>query len=213
MLISIIPIVKAEHEWDHRYTIEGTIVDINGDIARGADIEIDCTEGKTTADLCGNNEDRWTSASFSGEFELQLHLHAADHGKFVVFLVDGEEFNHTISLIGDNDTMEEGDRLVSMNIKLNHEYSVFGYFLPYILLIIIVVVAFLMVIKSKKMLFFKESPGSVGKKVIQTDLIKCPKCDVELKKENVIKHLKSRHYLKQTEAVDLAADLNSRSDD
>ena len=123
---------------------------------------------------------------------------------------------------------------LTVSLELNHKekqliYIALGYFVAtndlysedtfgpigYIddILITIVVFAFLMLIKSKKMLFFKESPEFVGKKTIQTDLIKCPKCDVELKKENIIKHLKSRHYLKQTEAVDLAADLNSRSDD
>jgi len=213
LFISLLPTALAEHEWDHRYTISGTIVDINGDIARGVTIEIDCSEGKTTAELCELNEEKSTSANFGGEFEFALHLHSSDHGKIIVFLIDGEEFNHTISLIGDNDTMEEGDRFVSMDIKLKHEFSLFGYFLPYIIIIAIVVIGFLMLIKNKKMLFFKKAPNFVANEIVRNNLIKCPKCETQLKKKNIVKHLKSRHYLKEKEAIDLAADLDPGSDD
>ncbi len=47
----------AEHEWDHRYVINGEVTELSGDSASGVKVEVDCSEGATDPDLCGHNSD------------------------------------------------------------------------------------------------------------------------------------------------------------
>ena len=42
LLITLPEGVNAELEWDHRYTITGIVTDVNEDIAKGIQVEINC---------------------------------------------------------------------------------------------------------------------------------------------------------------------------
>ena len=210
MLILItLPSAQAEHEWFHRYTLSGTVTDSAGDVARGVAGAIDCSEGKTPEDVCGLNEGRSATTGSSGKYELALHLHSSDHGKTIIIKVEGDEFNHTLDLEGADGEMEEEDRFVGMDIQLSFEVSSWSYYLPFIIIAIIVLFTFLIVIKKKNLLFFKERSDAASINGKRTDLLKCPKCDAELKEYNLVKHLKSQHYMKQEKAEEAVSELNT----
>jgi len=65
------------------------------------------------------------------------------------------------------------------------------------------------VIKKKNLLFFKERSEVASINEKRTDLLKCPKCDAELKEYNLVKHLKSQHYMNQEKAEKVVSELNT----
>ena len=188
--------VSAEHEWDHRYTISGVLTDLDGEIIRGSDVMINCSEGKTDPSLCGHNKERSDPSSVSGKFSLILHIHSSDHGKNVTLTVEGESFNHTIDLRGADGEMEEGDRSVTMDIQLSKNVSAFGFFIPYIVIGTLVSTVVIMVFKKKGIWIFKEKDTRTNSRGQNSRHVNCPKCDVLLNPFNMERHLKSVHSMK-----------------
>ena len=198
-LLSSTTSVQAEHEWDHRYTISGKVLDLGGDTVRGVKVEIDCSQGKSDDSLCSLNKERGSSTGLSGIYELVLHFHSSDHGKTLILTVEGEEFNHTIDLEGGDGKMTEEDRYVTMDLRLSSEVSVWSYFMPFIVMTILIIFTILFIMKKKEMGFF--SPKATATKVVErSDLVTCPKCDAKLRSDNMVRHLTSKHWMKDDEA-------------
>ncbi len=63
--------VLAEHEEDHRYTVEGFVLDANEKPLLGSEVSISL-ENKTL---------KFTTTDDQGFYSLQLHLHDTDWGK------------------------------------------------------------------------------------------------------------------------------------
>jgi hypothetical protein len=115
ILLSGVMPAQAEHEWDHRYVIEGKVLSPDGGVMRWMTVEIDCSEDATDSSLCGNNIERADSTGFSGNYELILHIHSGDHGMKIVLDVDGQKFEHIIDLRDDG------------SFKLNMKYFAYDY--------------------------------------------------------------------------------------
>ena len=201
-LLSSTTSVQAEHEWDHRYTISGKVLDLDGDAVRGVKVEIDCSPGKTDESLCELNTERGSSTGLGGIYELVLHFHSSDHGKTLILTVEGEEFNHTIDLEGGDGEMAEEDRYVTMDLRLNGDVPVWSYFMPFIVMTILIIFTILLIMKKMEKGIF--SPKAVQTKAVErTALVDCPKCDAKLRSDNMVRHLTSKHWMKEDEAKSL----------
>ena len=201
-LLSSTTSVQAEHEWDHRYTISGKVLDLDGDAVRGVKVEIDCSPGKTDESLCDLNTERGSSTGVSGIYELVLHFHSSDHGKTLILTVEGEEFNHTIDLEGGDGEMAEEDRYVTMDLRLSSDVQVWSYFTPFIVMAFLIIFTILFIMKKKEIWIF--APKAVQTGVVErTDLVDCPKCDAKLRSDNMVRHLTSKHWMKEDEAKSL----------
>jgi len=201
-LLSSTTSVQAEHEWDHRYTISGKVLDLDGDTIRGVKVEIDCSPGKSDESLCSLNKERGSSTGLGGIYELVLHFHSSDHGKTLILTVEGEEFNHTIDLEGSDGEMTEEDRYVTMDLRLSGEVSVWSYFMPFIVMAILIISTILFIMKKKERWIFSPKAVQTGA-VERTDLVDCPKCDAKLRSDNMVRHLTSKHWMKEGEAKSL----------
>ena len=201
-LLSSTTSVQAEHEWDHRYTISGKVLDLDGDTIRGVKVEIDCSPGKSDESLCSLNKERGSSTGLGGIYELVLHFHSSDHGKTLILTVEGEEFNHTIDLEGSDGEMTEEDRYVTMDLRLSSEVSVWSYFMPFIVMAILIISTILFIMKKKERWIFSPKAVQTGA-VERTDLVDCPKCDAKLRSDNMVRHLTSKHWMKEGEAKSL----------
>ena len=201
-LLSSTTSVQAEHEWDHRYTISGKVLDLDGDTIRGVKVEIDCSPGKSDESLCSLNKERGSSTGLGGIYELVLHFHSSDHGKTLILTVEGEEFNHTIDLEGSDGEMTEEDRYVTMDLRLSSEVSVWSYFMPFIVMAILIISTILFIMKKKERWIFSPKAVQTGA-VERTDLVNCPKCDAKLRSDNMVRHLTSKHWMKEGEAKSL----------
>ena len=203
-LLSSTTSVQAEHEWDHRYTISGKVLDLDGDTIRGVKVEIDCSPGKSDESLCSLNKERGSSTGLGGIYELVLHFHSSDHGKTLILTVEGEEFNHTIDLEGSDGEMTEEDRYVTMDLRLSSEVSVWSYFMPFIVMAILIISTILFIMKKKERWIFSPKAVQTGA-VERTDLVDCPKCDAKLRSDNMVRHLTSKHWMKEGEAKSLVS--------
>ena len=201
-LLSFTTSVQAEHEWDHRYTISGKVLDLDGDTIRGVKVEIDCSPGKTDESLCGLNAERGSSTGLSGIYELVLHFHSSDHGKTLILTVEGEEFNHTVDLEGGDGEMAEEDRYVTMDLRLNGDVPVWSYFMPFIVMTTLIIFTILFIMKKKEIWIFAPKAVLTGA-VERTALVDCPKCDAKLRSDNMVRHLTSKHWMKEDEAKSL----------
>ncbi len=201
-LLSSTTSVQAEHEWDHRYTISGKVLDLDGDTIRGVKVEIDCSPGKSDESLCSLNKERGSSTGLGGIYELVLHFHSSDHGKTLILTVEGEEFNHTIDLEGSDGEMTEEDRYVTMDLRLSSEVSVWSYFMPFIVMAILIISTIFFIMKKKERWIFAPKAVQTGA-VERTDLVDCPKCDAKLRSDNMVRHLTSKHWMKEGEAKSL----------
>lgn len=202
--------VSAEHEWDHRYTLTGELTNLDGGVARGSKVIIDCSEGMTDPDLCGHNDLRSDSSSFSGKYTLILHIHSTDHGKNVTIAVEGETFNHTIDLRGADGEMEEGDRFGTQDIQLSKNVSSFGFFVPYIIIGSLVSIGVVIFLKKFNMWKFKGNDSRSNDRKQNPSHVNCPKCDVRLNPFNLERHLKSVHSMK---SEDISILLGKNDDD
>jgi hypothetical protein len=198
-LLSSTTSVQAEHEWDHRYTISGKVLDLEGDTVRGVKVEIDCSPGKTDDSLCSLNTERGSSTGLGGIYELVLHFHSSDHGKTLILTVEGEEFNHTIDLEGGDGEMAEEDRYVTLDLRLGSDVPVWSYFTPFIVMAILIIFTILFIMKKKERWIFSPKAVQTGA-VERTDLVDCPKCDAKLRSDNMVRHLTSKHWMKENEA-------------
>jgi len=63
--------VLAEHEADHRYTIEGSVLDANNQPLANTDVSVSL----------GNETLKFTKTDDQGFYNMRLHLHDADWGK------------------------------------------------------------------------------------------------------------------------------------
>lgn len=201
-LLSFTTSVQAEHEWDHRYTISGKVLDLGGDTVRGVKVEIDCSPGKTDESLCDLNAERGSSTGLSGIYELVLHFHSSDHGKTLILTVEGEEFNHTVDLEGDDEEMAEEDRYVTMDLRLNGDVPVWSYFMPFIVMTTLIIFTILFIMKKKEIWIFAPKAVLTGA-VERTALVDCPKCDAKLRSDNMVRHLTSKHWMKEEDAKSL----------
>ena len=65
--------------------------------------------------------------------------------------------------------------------------------------------------KKKEMGFF--APKATATKVVErTDLVNCPKCDAKLRSDNMVRHLTSKHWMKEDEAKSLV-DLSDEEEE
>ena len=211
--------VNAEHEWDHRYIINGEVLHGNGSHASDFEVKIDCSEGKSEPSLCEENIGRSENTSTSGEFQLALHVHSSDHGLRLVLDIDGESFNHTINLNGDDGQQTEEDRTVEIVFTLDEDVSTLdedvstlddevpktGTYIIVALVAMAIAVPFLNVIRNPKS-STNQSRSSSKKKKSSTsvEMARCPKCDVKVKVSNLESHLMKVHHQSDSKAKELA---------
>jgi hypothetical protein len=196
-----LPVSSAEHEWDHRYTITGTVTDANGEIATDTPVFLDCSPENANQNICGHNEGRNSTTDNTGSYSLELHIHSNDHDSEIYLLVENKSFRHVLDLEGDNGQAEEGDRTTTMNIDLSapseqksmsNETILIG-----VSLVLVLILIMMMAIN-----FRKSDTDTTKDKTFQnrTDLLSCPKCDTKLKDTNLIGHLMKRHFYSQSDA-------------
>jgi hypothetical protein len=204
--------VSAEHEWDHRYTINGEVFHGNGSQASDVEVKIDCSEGKSEPSLCEENIGRTENTSMSGKFQLALHVHSSDHGLRLVLDIDGESFNHTINLNGDDGQQTEEDRTVDVEFTLDDEVftlddevSKSEMYLIIALVAMTITVLFLYVIRNRKSSTNQPQGSSLKKKAsTPVEMARCPKCDVKVKVSNLESHLMKVHHQSESKAKELA---------
>lgn len=85
--------VRAEHEIDHRYTIEGFILDDSGDPVSGTSVSVS-VRGATI----GN-----AKTGIDGYYEIHAHLHDPDFGQRIKIVAGGQNFESRV-------TFKRGDR-------------------------------------------------------------------------------------------------------
>jgi len=206
--------VNAEHEWDHTYTINGEVFHGNGSQASDVEVKIDCSEGKSEPSLCEENLGRSERTSMSGKFQLALHVHSTDHGLRLVLDIDGESFNHTINLNGDDGQQTEEDRTVDVEFTLDNgvftlddENPKTGMYIIIALVVMTITVPFLYVIRNSKSSTNQPqvSRSSLKKKAsTSVEMARCPKCDVKVKVSNLESHLMKVHHQSESKAKELA---------
>jgi hypothetical protein len=211
--------VNAEHEWDHRYTINGEVFQGDGSTATDVEVKIDCSEGKSEPSLCEENIGRSENTSMSGKFQLALHVHSSDHGLRLVLDIDGESFNHTINLNGDDGQQTEEDRTVDVEFTLDDEVftlddEVFTLddevsksetYIIIALVAMTITVLFLYVIRNRKSSTNQPQGSSLKKKAsTPVEMARCPKCDVKVKGSNLESHLMKVHHQSESKAKELA---------
>jgi hypothetical protein len=201
----------ADHEWDHRYAIQGTVTDSAGNTARFVDAAIDCSSGASDPEVCEHNEGRSASTGLSGEFELDLHIHAGNDGLLIVLDIDGEKFNHTIDLRGEDDQAKKDARFADLTFELDHEVDNTALYATVIASIIAIALLIGFFVKRRR----RKHEGisskhhasfSSASKTVASDLVGCPRCDARLKHSNLKSHLMKKHYLKAEQAVALIGD-------
>jgi hypothetical protein len=205
--------VNAEHEWDHRYIINGEMYRGNGSHASDVEVKIDCSAGKSEPSLCDENLGRSGNTSASGKFQLVLHVHSSDHGLRLVLDVEGESLNLTINLNDDNGQKTEAGRTVEIVFTLDNGVFTLGEGVPtadkkapntgmYIIIALVamtIAVPFLNVMRKPKSSTIQSrssSSSSSQKKRSPTsvEMGRCPKCDVKLKISNLESHLMKVHH-------------------
>ena len=213
--------VNAEHEWDHRYIINGEMYRGNGSHASDVEVKIDCSAGKSEPSLCDENLGRSGNTSASGKFQLVLHVHSSDHGLRLVLDVEGESLNLTINLNDDNGQKTEAGRTVEIVFTLDNGVFTLGEEVPtadkkapntgmYIIIALVamtIAVPFLNVMrKPKSSTIQSRSRSSSQKKRAPTsvEMARCPKCDVKLKISNLESHLMKVHHQSESNAKELA---------
>ena len=184
--------VQADHEWDHRYTIEGKILSPDGNAVRWMNVGIDCSDGATEQSLCGHNANRSDSTGFFGSYELVLHVHSTDDGKLLVLNVDGQRSEHTMDLIGPDGEPLEEDRFVNHDLRLDVDPG-FWHSLAASLLLASVLLGGLLglIIKIRK-------PKQKASKIVTSysssgGFVDCPECSARLRPRNVEAHLLKAH--------------------
>ncbi len=204
--------VNAEHEWDHRYIINGEVYHGNGSQASDVEVKIDCDSGKSEPSLCEENLGRSDNTSVSGKFQLALHVHSSDHGLRLVLDIEGESFNHTINLNGDNGQQTEEGRTVEMVFTLDdgvftpdEEGPNTGIYIIIALVAMAISVPFLNVIRNPKSSTIQSQRSSKKKKAsTSVEMARCPKCDVKVKVSNLESHLMKVHHQSEPNAKELA---------
>ncbi|HIB24604.1 MAG TPA: hypothetical protein EYM81_05640 [Candidatus Poseidoniales archaeon] len=199
--------VNAEHEWDHTYTINGEVFQGDGSTASDVEVKIDCSVGKSEPSLCEENIGRSERTSMSGKFQLALHVHSTDHGLRLVLDIDGQSFNHTINLNGDDGQQTEEDRTVDAEFTLDHDVSKMGMYIIIALVGMTITVPFLYVIRNSKSSTNQPqvSRSSLKKKAsTSVEMARCPKCDVKVKESNLESHLMKVHHQSESKAKELA---------
>jgi hypothetical protein len=199
----------ADHEWDHRYAIKGTVTDSAGDTARFVDAAIDCSSGASDPEVCKHNKGRSASTGLSGEFELNLHIH--DDGLLIVLDIDGQKFNHTIDLKGEDGQATEEDRFADLTFELDHEVDNTALYATVIASIIAIALIIGFFVKRRRQkqegISSKHHASfSSASKTEASDLVGCPRCDARLKHSNLKSHLMKKHYLKAEQAAALIGD-------
>lgn len=200
ILFSGSSVVEAGHGGNDTYTLSGVVTDVNGDIIRGVDVSLDCTDGATDVDLCSHNA-RSSTTSFLGEYELEFTFPSAADGRVLVLAVADESFNHTITMTG-----AEGVHFISMDIQLSEDSSSIDYFIPYIVFSTIAIIGVLLFLKKKELAFFRPKKKGQDDKV-RDDLVSCPRCNASLLGDNLLRHLTGKHHLKKDEALALISNI------
>ena len=201
----------ADHEWDHRYSIKGTVTDSAGNTARFVDAAIDCSSGASDSEVCDHNKGRSASTGLSGEFELDLHIHAGNDGLLIVLDIDGQKFNHTVDLEGEDDQAKKDARFADLTFKLDHEVdntALYATVIASIIAIALLIGYFVKRRRQKKEGISSKHHASFSSasKTVASDLVGCPRCDARLKHSNLQSHLMKKHYLKADEAKALIGD-------
>ena len=199
ILFSGISVVEAGHGGNDTYTLSGVVTDVNGEIIRGADVSLDCTDGATDVDLCSHNA-RSSTTSFLGEYELEFTFPSTADGRVLVLAVADESFNHTLTLTG-----AEGVHFINMDIQLSEDSSSVDYFIPYIVFSIIAIIGVVLFLKKRELVFFRTKKKGLENKV-RDDLVSCPRCDASLLERNLLRHLTEKHHLKRNEGLALISD-------
>ena len=189
----------AEHDWDHRYVIEGKVLSPDGDAMRWMNVKIVCDENDgdaTDPSLCGHNTDREDSTGFTGGYKLVLHIHSTDHGKKILIDVGGEKFEHFLDLQGEDGQALEEDRYVTDDLQLESDPGFWHTLTASLLLVTLIVgsIAGLVVTmrgpKSSTESRATKSRSSSG------DFIDCPHCSARLKPRNAEAHMLKVHRVR-----------------
>jgi len=196
ILLSGVMPAQAEHEWEHRYAIEGKVLSPDGEVMRWMTVEIDCSEDATDSSLCGNNKERDDSTGFSGNYELILHIHSGDHGMKIVLDVDGQKFEHIIDLQGADGQPEEADRYVTDDLQLDSDPGFFHTLAASFLLVALIVGSIAgLVVKMRGPKSSTES-RSTKSRSSSGDFIDCPHCSARLKPRNAEAHMLKIHHVR-----------------
>ena len=202
ILLSGVMPAQAEHEWEHRYVIEGKVLSPDGEVIRWMTVEIDCSEEATDSSLCGNNEERDDRTGFSGNYELILHIHSGDHGKKILIDVGGEKFEHFLDLQGEDGQASEEDRYVIDDLQLESDPG-FWHTLTASLLLVALIVGSIagLVVKMRGPKSSTES-RSTKSRSSSGDFIDCPHCSARLRSRNAAAHMLKVHRVKDYEIPD-----------
>jgi hypothetical protein len=201
ILLSGVMPAQAEHEWEHRYVIEGKVLSPDGEVIRWMTVEIDCSEEATDSSLCGNNEERDDRTGFSGNYELILHIHSGDHGKRIVIDVNGQKFEHIIDLQGADGQPVEADRYVTDDLQLDSDPGLFR-FVPLVSFVALIVGSIAgLVVKMRGPKSSTESRATKSRSS-SGDFIDCPHCKARLRARNAAAHMLKVHRVKDYEIPD-----------
>ncbi len=201
ILLSGVMPAQAEHEWEHRYAIEGKVLSPDGEVMRWMTVEIDCSEDATDSSLCGNNIERADSTGFSGNYELILHIHSGDHGMKIVLDVDGQKFEHIIDLQGADGQPVEADRYVTDDLQLDSDPGLFR-FVPLVSFVALIVGSIAgLVVKMRGPKSSTESRATKSRSS-SGDFIDCPHCSARLRSRNAAAHMLKVHRVKDYEIPD-----------
>ena len=217
MLLSV-PASAAEHTWDHRMSINGQVSQPGGGPARWATVGLDCSDGATDPSVCGLNPKVNTKTSFSGNFELGLHIEPGDGGKQLVLLIDGQSFNHTLDLLGEDGEAGKEDRSVNIEFELDHKVSHKAELVILALFLLTIVATIVGYFIIRRRGATPHVTGTVGRaKRSPTgdapEMINCPKCEVSLKAANLSRHLTKVHGWSKQRAAETADEQLARDED
>ena len=161
--------------------------------------------------MCDHNKGRSASTGLSGEFELDLHIHAGNDGLLIVLDIDGQKFNHTVDLEGEDDQAKKDARFADLTFKLDHEVDNTALYATVVASIIAIALLIGFFVKRRRQkqegISSKHHASfSSASKTVASDLVGCPRCDARLKHSNLKSHLMKKHYLKAEEAAALIGD-------
>ena len=205
ILLSGVMPAQAEHEWEHRYVIEGKVLSPDRELMRWMNVKIVCDENDedaTDPSLCEHNIDREDSTGFTGGYKLVLHIHSTDHGKKILIDVGGEKFEHFLDLQGEDGQASEEDRYVIDDLQLESDPG-FWHTLTASLLLVALIVGSIagLVVKMRGPKSSTESRATKSRSS-SGDFIDCPHCSARLRSRNAAAHMLKVHRVKDYEIPD-----------
>lgn len=218
--VAVLP-AGAEHEWDHRYELLGTVTWSDGSPARFVEVALVC-ETSQFAD-CSANEGRRDRTGADGSYQIQIHSHGSSDGSIVALDVEGERTQHVITYKEDGAAGRWGVQDVRLNTTPTWAQAVFSFLTTPtgggLSLVVLVAAAVAVIVVRRKVGLTKAArqeaaaqAAALAKREQRSgSRIGCSLCAAQVYAKNLERHLMKVHHRSKEEAEALTESLGAET--